>query len=901
MRVCMYFFLPMIVATATILSIVLQNGRLDRTSASNTTGNLRQLKGRYHDVKYEEPSSTNDSTGILSDHVPRYESSIEVMLVLNSSQNMVSGDSDLDEQRKSGRVQIRPRLSNEFANQESESSNVISNMLSNMDFLLKAGNSPENVTLFEEVLWSKAKGSINRKIKRDLTNGFIAQDLEKLYGNDVVLSPEELIFLVRQVIEDLEKCDLMSLFSNFVSIPGYDRSKNRKKSQKTSRSKRSVKKNKVNSEFPTMIAENGGVQPDFLKEAQIKNKTEKILTRSKRSFEKIFNFFKPDRALRLVPELIREENYPSEIHKVVTEDGYVLELHRIPAPRSKMKYRKKKFQKRDIHPDSETPAMFLEKLKPKTRPYTQTISLETPQADQVLFPPNKYLDNFKTSNHTTDNNNFKFSASNSEKFKDMSFVDEIGMPSELQRHFFLESDATNRSISDTKSPVHGRMKRSSERVNYYPIFVPENYDSSPEYVTSDLQRKKIPTSSNVEEVFDVFLEKWVPRSRYRRPSVLIHHGLFASSANFVLSDGEGGALAYMLANAGYDVWLGNWRGNTYSTEHANLDSNSRHLDEIIKFDIPAAVNYILAVSGQHDLRYVGHSLGCAMLFGATSEDPSLASKVKMMIAMAPAAFMDNSYGALKSTILSVKNFYYLLDRLRISDLLSPAPVQVQLANHFCGPSSIWRVPCLLMVDAFMGKVKEPMKEYYTNVLLSHFPSTLASTRILAHFGQFVNAHGMRKYNYGPDENYVRYGQRVPPKYSLSTVTFPVVVFWGPGDTVVTPEDALLSAQKLPNLIVAIPVFDEDFNHLDFIFPEQAQGLVYRPILQVLRCCDRQSCDRGTLKRCVKLRRAVHGGQPLQKQSRAGRAWIIRSRVYPVYRHRKKWPWFIPLAHLLDQL
>ena len=53
------------------------------------------------------------------------------------------------------------------------------------------------------------------------------------------------------------------------------------------------------------------------------------------------------------------------------------------------------------------------------------------------------------------------------------------------------------------------------------------------------------------------------------PPVYLQHGLLCSSACWVTSGPR--SLGFVLNDLGYDVWLGNFRGNAYGRKHTNLD------------------------------------------------------------------------------------------------------------------------------------------------------------------------------------------------------------------------------------------------------------------------------------------------------------------------------------------
>lgn len=135
-------------------------------------------------------------------------------------------------------------------------------------------------------------------------------------------------------------------------------------------------------------------------------------------------------------------------------------------------------------------------------------------------------------------------------------------------------------------------------------------------------------------------EEWVPGSP-PKPVVYIHHGLMMSSDVFLCTTTAERSVALRLADAGYDVWLGNNRGNKYSRKHISLGPHDAAfwdfgIDEYALYDIPDSIEYILDTTGESSVSYVGFSQGTAQAFAALSIHPKLNKKFNVFVALAPA-------------------------------------------------------------------------------------------------------------------------------------------------------------------------------------------------------------------------------------------------------------------------
>lgn len=103
-------------------------------------------------------------------------------------------------------------------------------------------------------------------------------------------------------------------------------------------------------------------------------------------------------------------------------------------------------------------------------------------------------------------------------------------------------------------------------------------------------------------------------------------------------------LAYILADAGYDVWLPNARGTRYSRNHIRLDPDSAKFwdfswHEIGVYDVPTMIDYALSQTKQEKLFYIGHSQGNTVFYVMCSERPEYNEKIIAQFSLAPIAYV----------------------------------------------------------------------------------------------------------------------------------------------------------------------------------------------------------------------------------------------------------------------
>ncbi|CAM9367016.1 unnamed protein product [Ascophyllum nodosum] len=310
-----------------------------------------------------------------------------------------------------------------------------------------------------------------------------------------------------------------------------------------------------------------------------------------------------------------------------------------------------------------------------------------------------------------------------------------------------------------------------------------------------------------------------------RPVVLLMHGLMQDSES-LLCGGRDHSLALRLAAAGFDVFLGNARGNRYSHKHLRLSPQTSDaywnfsIDELASFDTPAMVEQTLKASGQSKLCYIGFSQGSAQAFAAFSSNNDLLDKICLFVALSPAARANHLSPSLLLSLVQAnlrQVFIYLLFGRRRMVPVALTWQRIMSREFFITTIDV-AVGYLFSWKASQASVSMKRKfELYPHIY------SYTSVKCVVHWFQMMYSGRLCMF---ADSSAAQY---IPVTYDVRRISCPVVLVHGGSDQLVEVETL---KDTLPNLVVSIR--EEAYEHLDTMWADTAKDTVFPKVEALIR-------------------------------------------------------------------
>ncbi|XP_011310501.1 lipase 1 [Fopius arisanus] len=351
-----------------------------------------------------------------------------------------------------------------------------------------------------------------------------------------------------------------------------------------------------------------------------------------------------------------------------------------------------------------------------------------------------------------------------------------------------------------------------------------------------IRRAGYPAESHIVRTADGYLLEMHRIPNESGYPIFLQHGLWCSSADWI-TQGKGKALAYLLADLGFDVWLGNYRGNTYSTAHVILNPanplfwNFSWHDMGI-YDLPSMITYVTDIKKQPVI-YIGHSMGTTALFVMAAKCPDMHSKIRFMFGYAPVGF--NSHW--KTPLRDLASYSKLLaswgDTFGYGPILTRDAEIDPFISLLCNPSKLGEAECETFVFQLFGSDYTQLEPDWIPNMMAHMPAG-SSTKTVNHYLQIFESKQFQEYDHGPTKNLQLYYSVLPPAYDLTKITLPIFFFYGLNDVAAPPEDVTAFYALLPNGKGISAVNYTQFSHLDFLWAKDAKPLVYDQTISMIQ-------------------------------------------------------------------
>ncbi|NXL92409.1 LIPM Lipase, partial [Alectura lathami] len=316
----------------------------------------------------------------------------------------------------------------------------------------------------------------------------------------------------------------------------------------------------------------------------------------------------------------------------------------------------------------------------------------------------------------------------------------------------------------------------------------------------------------------------------KKPAVLLHHGTLGDSSYWI-SNLPNNSLGFLLADAGFDVWLGNSRGNTWSSKHKTLKICQKEFwqfsfDEIGKYDISAELYFILNKTGEKNVYFIGHSEGATSGFIAFSAYPELAERVKVFFALGPVLTITYATSPFVKFARLPQPLIRLL--LGCKGILRQHELIKRITINLC--TSLAK-GCGRVIYYIAGGRVQNLNVSRTSVYVGHYPAGTSVQNVL-HWSQIAHADRFQAYDYGSKENMKKYNQATPPEYKVEEISTPIAVWSGGIDKFADPKDTARMLSRISNLYYHEHL--PDWGHLDFIWGLDATERMYMKIIELMR-------------------------------------------------------------------
>ncbi|OVA03063.1 hypothetical protein BVC80_8859g17 [Macleaya cordata] len=286
------------------------------------------------------------------------------------------------------------------------------------------------------------------------------------------------------------------------------------------------------------------------------------------------------------------------------------------------------------------------------------------------------------------------------------------------------------------------------------------------------------------------------------------------------------SLGFILADQGFDVWVGNVRGTRWSHGHISLSENDKEFwdwswQELALNDLTEMINYIYSITNSK-MYFVGHSQGTIMALAAFART-DIVDKVDAAALLCPISYLGHI-----SAQFVLRAVGTHLDQVGFFD------IGVHLINSICDG----HIDCNDLLTSLTGK-NCCFNNSHVDFYLEYEPHP-SSSKNLNHLFQMIRKGKFAMYDYGWWGNLKQYGVFQPPAFDLSSIpsSLPIWMGYGGNDALADVTDLEQTVNELeskPELL-----YLESYGHIDFVLSVEAREDVYNHMIDFFRSWGKSS-------------------------------------------------------------